>query len=162
QVLPGDRVLVAEHFAGRVTERDFRGRVLWEKRIEGPLVAQRLAGGNTFIATDKQVLEIDRAGREIFNFAMARGERIMKAMKLPGSEIVCLTDAARVVRFDTSGKELHSYPVSLSKHLFGGRIYMLPNGRALVPHNAENKVVEYDAQGKAVWEVAIEEPVAAV
>ena len=62
---------------------------------------------------------------------------------------------------DTTGKELHSFTVNLGTRLFGGRLHMLPNGRVLVPHNAENKVVEYDINGKAVWQVEIEQPVAA-
>ena len=31
QVLPNKRVLIAEHGANRVTERDQQGKVLWEK-----------------------------------------------------------------------------------------------------------------------------------
>jgi HEAT repeat protein len=162
QYLPGDRLLIAEYHARRVTERNLKGEVLWEKEILGPLVAQRLPSGNTFIATDNRVFEVDRADKEVFAFSMADGERIMKAVKLPNGEIACLTDASRVVRFDTTGKELFSYEVSLGMRLFGGRIYMLPSGRVLIPHNAENKVVEYDSRGKAVWEVSIEQPVAAV
>jgi HEAT repeat protein len=162
QLLAGDRLLVAEYHGRRVTERNLKGEVLWQKDIVGPLVAQRLPNGNTFIATDSQVLEVNRTDKEIFSFSAPTGERIMKALKLPNGEIACLTDAARVVRFDVTGKELFSYSVSLGKRLFGGRIYMLPNGRVLIPHNGENKVVEYDAHGKAVWEVNVDEPVAAV
>ena len=83
-------------------------------------------------------------------------------MKLPNGEIACLTDEARIVRLDTTGKELHSFTISLGTQLFGGRIHMLPSGRVLIPHNAENKVVEYDASGKAVWEVTIDQPIAAM
>jgi HEAT repeats/PQQ-like domain len=162
QVLPGDRVLVAEYNASRVTERNHKGQILWQKQIAGPLVAQRLANGNTFIATDSHVLEIDRDNKNIFNFNIGGGERIMKAAKLPSGEIACLTDQPRVVRFDTEGKETHSYAIALGKLLFGGRLYMVPSGRVLIPHNAENKVIEYDAAGKAVWDIAVDQPVAAV
>ncbi len=162
QVLPGDRVLVAEYLASRVTERNLKGDIVWEKRIVGPLVGQRLPNGNTFIATDSQLLEIDRAGKELFSFFKNDGERIMKAIKLPGGEIACLTDGPRIVRLDTTGKELHSYPVALTERYFGGRIYMLANGSVLIPHKGENKVIEYDARGKPVWEVTVEQPVAAV
>ena len=162
QVLPGERVLVAEYHAGRVTERNLKGEILWQKHLAGPLLAQRLPNGNTFMATDSQVMEVDRADKEIFSFSLAGGERIMKATKLPNGEIACLTDGSRVVRFDTTGKELHSYNISLGTRLFGGRIHMHANGRVLIPHNGESKVVEYDARGKAVWEVAIDSPVAAV
>jgi hypothetical protein len=162
QVLPGDRVLVAEYNASRVTERNHKGQILWQKQIAGPLVAQRLANGNTFIATDSHLIEIDRDNRHIFNFPIGSGERIMKATKLPSGEIACLTDLPRVVRVNADGKEMHSYTISLGKLLFGGRLYMLPSGHVLIPHNAENKVIEYDAEGKAVWEAAVDQPVAAV
>jgi outer membrane protein assembly factor BamB len=162
QYLPGDRVLIAEYHAARVTERNTKGEVLWQKRLNGgPLVAQRLPNGNTFIATDSQLLEYDRADKEVLSVNMPE-RRIMKAMKLPNGEIACLTSEGRVVRLDPQGKEMFGFTVSLGMRLFGGRIHMLSSGRVLVPQNAENKVVEYDARGKAVWEVAVEQPVAAV
>lgn len=162
QYLPNDRILVAEYHAQRVTERELNGTVKWSKMVSGPLVAQRLRGGNTFIATDSQLLEVNQAGNEVFSFSFPDGQRIMKAMKLDNGEMVCLTSDAKVVRLDATGKELKSFTVNLGLRLFGGRIHMLPSGRVLVPHNAENKVIEYDVNGKAVWEVAIDQPVAAV
>jgi HEAT repeat protein len=162
QPITGERVLVAEYHAGRVTERDVKdGSIKREIQVAGPLVAQRLANGNTFIATDSDLLEVDRADKEVFHIMKSDGIRIMKAMKLPNGEIACLTSDARIVRLDISGKELRGFSISLGTRLFGGRIHMQPNGRVLVPHNNENKVVEYDASGKAVWEVNVEQPVAA-
>jgi len=161
QTLSGDRILVAEYHGNRITERDTTGKILWQKDVPGPLMAQRLPNGNTFIATDTELMEYDRADKEVFHITRA-GDKIMKAMKLPTGEIACLTSDSRIVRLDTTGKEVHGFTVSLGTRLFGGRIHMLPNGRVLVPHNNENKVVEYDAGGKAIWEVAVEQPVAAV
>jgi outer membrane protein assembly factor BamB len=161
QVLPGDRILVAEYHGNRVTERDSTGKVLWEKEIAGPLMAQRLPNGHTFVATDSELVEFDRADKEVFRIQRS-GDKIMKALKLPTGEIACLTSDARILRLDTAGKEVHAFSISLGTRLFGGRIHMLPNGRVLVPHNNENKVVEYDAGGKQVWEVSVEQPVAAV
>ena len=71
------------------------------------------------------------------------------------------TGDSRVIRLDKSGKELHSFKVSLGQRLFGGRIHMLPSGRVLVPHHSENKVVEYDANGKELWSVSVDQPIAA-
>src|SRR5207237_1334688 len=34
QVLPGKRLLITEHGAGRVAERNRKGEVLWEKKID--------------------------------------------------------------------------------------------------------------------------------
>lgn len=160
QYLPGDHVLVAEYHASRVSERDLKGNIVWQKRIVGPLVGQRLANGHTFIATDSVLMEVDAKGNEVAT-ATIPGERIMKAMKLPNGEIACLTTEAKMVRLDAAGKVLFSFNVPLTTKLFGGRVHMLPNGHVLVPHNGENKVVEYGGNGKAVWEVAVDQPVAA-
>jgi hypothetical protein len=161
QALPGDRFLVAEYHGARVTERSTKGEILWQYRVAGPLAAQRLDNGNTFIVTDGQLLEVDRKGTEVFKYTPPNGERIMKASKLANGEIACLTTDPKVLRLDPTGKELSSFPVNLGMRLFGGRLQMLPTGRVLVPHNGEGKVVEYDAQGKKVWEVAVEQPIAA-
>ncbi len=163
QVTSDDRVLIAEYHGNRVTERDTRGQIVWQRGIVGPLAAQRLSNGNTFIATDHQLLEFDKDGMEVVNIEFPEeGRKIMKASKLPNGEILCMLADSRIARFDAKGKEVHSFQIALGMRLFGGRIYAAPNGRVLVPHHAEGKVVEYDTKGKAVWEVPFEQPIAAV
>lgn len=162
QPLPNGNVLVAEYHAGRVTERDrFRGEIKWEKTVGGPLMAQRLPNRNTFIATDSHCMEVDEKGNEVFSFNMPGPERLMKVTKLPAGDILALTSDGRIIRMDDKGKELSSFDVDLGTKLFGGRLHVSPNGRVLVPHNSENKVIEYDAQGQAVWEVNVTSPVSA-
>jgi hypothetical protein len=172
QMLPNQHVLVAEypHYsvpqarqASRVTERNMKGEVVWEKRLVGPLVAQRLANGNTFMATDAMLIEVDPKGKELITLTLP-GERIMKAAKA-GEHFVCLTTEKRIVRLDAKGNEVHSFTLTnpdLTMKLFGGRLYVLPDGNVLVPHNAENKVVEYSSTGKKVWEVDVDQPIAAI
>jgi hypothetical protein len=162
QFLSNGNVLVAEYHAGRVTERDTSNKIHWSQQVTGPLMAQRLADGRTFIATDTQWFEYDREGRELSSFTMPGGERFMKVAKMANGEVVALTSDSRVVRMNEKGKEVGSFTVNLQMKLFGGRLYMQPDGRVLVPHNAENKVVEYDAQGREVWSVTVPRPVAAV
>src|SRR5262249_22311025 len=65
------------------------------------------------------------------------------------------------VRMDSGGKELSSFRVDIAKPLFGGRIHVLSNGRVLIPHHQENKVVEYDSAGKMVWQVRVDQPITA-
>ncbi|HZY83573.1 MAG TPA: HEAT repeat domain-containing protein [Gemmataceae bacterium] len=162
QLLPGDRVLAAEYNAARVTERDRDGKVLWEYKVPSPLAAQRLANGNTFIATIQRAFEVDKAGAVVSTFTPPRGEEIMKAQKLPNGDLVMVgkLGTARYLRFDSSGKELKSFGVDLRTS--GGRLDVLPNGHVLIPERAHNRVVEHDADGKVVWEATVEEPVAAV
>ena len=79
QHLPGDHLLIAEHDGGRVTERDRKGEVLWERRLDMPLVAQRLPNGHTFIATRTQMMELDAEKKQVvFNQFPNPGELIMR------------------------------------------------------------------------------------
>jgi hypothetical protein len=162
QLLPGDRVLVAEHNGNVVTERNRKGEVVWKKAVEGPLAAQRLPNGNTFIATRTELLEVDRTGRAVFTYSRPGGESFMKAQKLPNGDIACVTQlgVARFVRLDRTGKELKSFGVQVSTS--GGRVDVLPNGHVLIPEMTNNRVVEYDAEGKMVREAAVAQPIAAV
>jgi HEAT repeat protein len=165
QWLPGNRILLAEHGANRVTERDLTGKVVWEKQFDrlaaetGPLVAQRLPNGNTFIATNGQVIEVDKTGKEVWSYNRPL-ESIRKAQKLPNGDIALVTSSQRYVRVNPQLKDIHMFEADVRTN--GGRIDVLPNGNVIVPLKDSNRVVEYDPQGKTVWEVAIDEPVAAV
>lgn len=159
QYLPGNRVLVAENKGNRVTERDLKGQIVWEKQVEAPLMAQRLPNGNTFMATNNQLMEVNQAGKEVFAYTPPGGEYVMKARKLPNGEIACVLSGPRFVRMSATGKEIKSFPVNLRTS--GGRIDVLPNGHVLVPENAANRVVELDEAGKKVWEAAVQQPIAA-
>jgi streptogramin lyase len=134
--------------------------VLWSKQVQDPLAAQRLPNGNTFIATRFQLIEVDRNGKQVFSYLRPQGDLIMKAQKRPNGEIGFVTDAGLFVRIDPAGKEVGQFRVDLRTS--GGRIDLLPNGRVLVPLKDQNKVVEYDSQGKIVWEVSFPDPVNAV
>jgi hypothetical protein len=160
QILPGDRILVAEHNADRVTERDRKGDILWEKRVDKPLMAQRLDNGHTFIATQLRLFEVDRDGKEFFSYSRPMGEPFMKALKLPNGEVACVTMLRRFIRLDRSGRELQNIPANVATS--GGRIDVLPGGRVLIPEKTNNRVVEYDAEGRMVWQAPFPEPVAAV
>jgi HEAT repeat protein len=168
QLLPGDeRILVAEHRGNRVTERDLQGRVLWEYAVPGPLAAQRLRNGNTFITTRERLLEVNRLGAEVFSYTRPTGELFMKAQKLPNGDIACVTQlgvgVARYVRLSPGGgdyQDVRSFGVHLMTS--GGRIDVLPNGHVLVPEKDNNRVAEYGPNGRLVHEIHVDEPVAAL
>jgi hypothetical protein len=161
QLLEDDRVLVAEHGLNRVTERDLKGKILWQIPIQEPQVAQRLPNGNTFIASKYLVTEVTPAGKQVYSFNVPGGEGIMKCTRLPTGEIAAFVDSGRVVRWTSAGKEIDSFPVGIGQPLFGGRLNVLPSGRVLVPHYGENKVIEYDRFGKVVWQVRVQQPIVA-
>lgn len=165
QHLPGDRVLVAEQEGGRVTERNHKGEVLWEKKFDAPLVAQRLTNGHTFMANRTQILEVDRGGKEVFSHIPAGGASIMRASRLRNGDLALvlsnqLGDGGQFVRLDPKGKEKHRFNVQVATS--GGRVDVLPNGHVLIPMMNNDKVVEYDATGKSVWEVTVSQPIIAL
>jgi hypothetical protein len=162
QYLPGDRVLVAEYQGGRVTERNSKGEVLWEKKVANPLAAQRLPNGNTFIASPSELVEVDRSGKEVWSQPPPNGGRIMKATRLRNGDtaIITLLGVARFTQIDIDGKEVRGFGVE--QRTSGGRIDVLPNGNVLLTERDTNRVLEVDAKGQTVWQAAIDQPVAAV
>jgi len=156
QLLPRDRVLLAESEANRVSERNFKGEILWQKQIVQPLVAQRLPNGNTFIATQNQVMEVDRDGKEVYTHPM---NGVRKAVKLPNGDVAAIITQG-YVRMNSKWEVVHRFTAEL-RH-YGGRLEVLPNGHVLLPQMHENKVVQFDTDGKVHWEAAADGVVAAV
>jgi HEAT repeat protein len=159
EVVGRDRVLVAEFNGQRVTERNFRGEVLWTRAMPGswPLGVQRLRNGHTFIACRNQLLEVDRTGRAVFTIARPAND-VLTARRLRDGQIVCVTNQRQVLRLDAAGKELKSFTVPM---LMGNGLDVLPNGHLLVCVTWMNKVTEYDGEGRAVGELTVTAPMAA-
>lgn len=161
QMLSGDRVLLAEHGASRVTERARDGTILWQKDVASPLVAKRMPNGRTFIATREALFEVDREGRETFRYARPDNDTFMRANRLPTGELLFITHRQqRLTWLDAQGKQLASFPANV--HTSGGRIDVQPNGNVLIPQMYNNRVAEYDRQGKAVRDFRVEQPISAV
>src|SRR5439155_19556512 len=133
------------------------GEVLYQKPANLPLNVQRLPNGNTFIACHQQILEVDRNGKET-TFPIQPPQGIMGARKLRDGQIACVLQRGIFVRMDRNGKELTRFPVNQSSM---GGFNILPNGHLLVPQYAIGKVVEFDADGKVVWETPAQFPVSA-
>jgi hypothetical protein len=157
QALPGGRVLIAEYTGRVVTERNTKGEVLWRHDARDyVLAAQRLRNGNTLIATRTRVYEVDRAGREVLTLAPAAGG-VASACKLRGGHTGVLTQTGQFLRFDASGKQVKSF--TLGRPLtIGNPIQALPNDHIVVALYVENKVAEFDADGREVWQVPARRP----
>jgi HEAT repeat protein len=157
RVLPGGRLLIAEMGAQRVTERGMKGEILWEKRVPTwPVSCDRLANGNTLIATQQQVLEVDRSGHEVFTYNRMLGD-IMSAHKTRDGYYVLVSSQGMIVRVDHTGKEVKTVRVQGVSN-YGNEL--LPNGNVLIPLAWQNKVTEYDPDGKVVWEATAPRPMA--
>jgi HEAT repeat protein len=155
QVLPGNRVLVAEYQGQLVTERTMQNRVVWEKRLQGnPTVCQRLPNGNTFIATYTHLIEVARDGREVYAYPLeANTGPVYGAQKLRTGRIVCVTSQGTLLEVDASnGKTLRSLPATVSSPY---SVEGLSGGRYLLANYNQNKVIEVDASGRTLWQCAV-------
>jgi HEAT repeat protein len=146
QVLPGNRVLIAEYGSNRVTERNLKGDVLWEKQANNPINVQRLPNGHTFIGCYNQLMEVDRTGKEVVAVAVPQG--LLAARRLRDGQFAVVGQGGTFTRMDRAGKVLKSFHIG---QMTLGGFDVLPNGHILAPQYSFNKVVEYDTNGKQVW-----------
>ncbi len=156
QVIGNDRILIAEWAAQRVSERNRRGDIIWEKKTpnSNPLSAQRLRNGHTFITCNNKLLEVDRGGNEIYSINRPRGDAIM-ARRMRDGQIVLVSSMRQCLRLDTTGKQLQSFPLQM---VWQSGVNILPNGHVIVPATWINRVTEYDVKGKTVWEATANQP----
>ena len=126
--LPSGHLLIAEYGSSRVTERDQQGKIVWEKKVNsGPISCQRLANGNTFIATQSELLEVSRDGKTVVSRRAAR--YVWDAQKLPNGNVIYLTNNSTIVEMDPNGKEIRT--IAGKEDATWGGVERLPNGRYL-------------------------------
>ncbi|HTU20365.1 MAG TPA: HEAT repeat domain-containing protein [Gemmataceae bacterium] len=163
QLLPGGRVLVAEHHANRVTERDAEGKILWEHRTAvNPIACQRQANGNTLIATYQALYEVTREHKEVLRHTDRRDFR--DALRLPNGHILYVTGDGVLVERDAACEHL-TRTIQPEEHAEGAkyraRVEPLLNGRFLLTLGGSNRVVEIDGSGKIRWEHRVHTPMSA-
>ncbi len=159
QALPGDRVLVAEQNMNRVVEMNQKREVLWQKVCNAsPMSVQRLPNGNTFIVTNNGALEVNKEGKELMTYNRNQWD-IITGSRAPDGQFVVLLNTGLIVRMDSSGKEVKSFNVGQAHWMTS--IEALAGGRVLVPQPNLSKVIEYDGDGKQVWEAAVQMPFSA-
>ena len=157
QVVGENRFLVAEMNAQRVTLRDRTGKVLWQKQVQQPLACQRLANGNTVIASPNGVFEYDAQGKSVFSYNRGRWD-IMGARKHRNGEYILLT-RTHVVRINPKGQEVKSF--ALGRNYQYCSFEVLPSGNLLLPLYRTHKVVEMTLDGKQVWSAVVQFPTSA-
>lgn len=159
EIVGRDRVLITEYRTRQVTERNFKGETLWTKAITGyPVSAQRLPNGNTLIADRSSVMEVTPAGNEVSKWATP-GSSLIGARRARNGEIVVLDAAGTIYRLDAKGRVVKTARTGVFiTASIGSHFDLLPNGNVLVPVLNTNKVMEFDGDGKKVWEATSNQP----
>jgi outer membrane protein assembly factor BamB len=156
QALGGGRLLIAEYLGRRVTERDRKGTVLWQKPIADPISCRRLASGNTFIATPRRIVEVTPAGTEVFSFPLREDQRpAYGACRPAGSPIVYLACPTELLAVDTSQRPMVAKSVGLQGEI--SDVQEAAGGHLLVTQGRDNaaRVVEIDSAGKLFRELRL-------
>jgi HEAT repeat protein len=153
QVLPNNRILVAEQTAKCVTERDLKGNILWEFNTdEETLNCRRLPNGNTFIGTRLSVMEVRPDKSVVFRYKVT--DNYMHAVRrLPNGGFVGITSGGAIHELAPNGKPVRT--VTLTHEGTWGDVDALPGGRYLVANYGIGFVREVDAAGKTLREAKI-------
>jgi hypothetical protein len=161
QILGPNRLLMAEYFDRRVTERDFKGNILKQFGALNPIAAQRLPNGHTFIVTRQQLQIVDGDGRETFTYTSQPGVgTINAAVRLRNGQMVVVNSGGRCVLLDPQGRELKGFQLG-NIYTLGGNIEVLPNGRILAPLYTQQCVAEFDWNGNKLWHANVARPISA-
>jgi HEAT repeat protein len=153
-IVAGNRVLLAEYGAQRVTERTFDNKIVWEKKLdEPPILCQRLPNGNTFIVTQQGYQEVDRNGKQI---SRVTGLHLRAAYRYADGRIGRVDTSGQYVRLSRSGKSEIQFPALVQIANTLGGVDFLPDGGLLLGRS--DRVVQLDATGKEVWSVKVTRP----
>ena len=81
QLLPNGHVLIPEMHMNRVAEYNNEGKVVWETKVEQPIMASRLPNGNTLVTsmTQKKAIELDRDGKQVWEYT--NDTRVTRALR---------------------------------------------------------------------------------
>ncbi len=122
----------------------------------GPYRAERLPNGNTLIATRKQILEVDRTGKEVFTYNRTIAD-IMSAFKARDGQYVVVSNQGTDRRIDAAGKEVKAFTYegvsNFGNELSAQRPCAGPAGVAKQSHGIRRR-----RQG--VWEANVMQPMA--
>jgi HEAT repeat protein len=156
QLLPNGNILVGEWHTSQVTERDRTGKVVWTFKAVGSLAScQRLPNGNTFVGTVSEMTEVDPKGNRLYTRKDPAGS-LYRSHRLPNGHIIYATNG-RIVEIDEKGKEVRAVKIPIAANDWTS-VELLPGDRFLVAVRGAGQVVEIDAQGKILWQVAVQEP----
>jgi len=156
-LLPNNKILITEQGANRVTERDTKGNISWEKASTNPFLCQRLSNGNIFIASRNKLIEVSRNGNEVFSFSYSNGT-ILAACKTRANQYALLDYNGAFLKLDSKGNEVSKsrIPFPTNFGINGGAITQ--NDRVLVSIPTVNKIMEFDFNGQPTWEATITMP----
>ncbi len=147
EVVGGSRVLIAEYQKNRITERDFKGNILWQLQVNNPIAVQRLSNGNTMVANRYQIEEYDRQANRLFSWR-SQVSSLHGARKLPNGEIVFVTSSGRLNTLNPKTKAVKANNNYVGRPAYYGGISLTPKGNVMVPDYSRNRILVIDLKNR--------------
>ncbi|HOX37085.1 MAG TPA: hypothetical protein PL033_03770 [Candidatus Brocadiia bacterium] len=153
----GHRFAATDYSGGKVFIVAPDGKVEWEYPAANCNDLWALPNGNLLFNTGHGVAEVTRDKKVVFSYE-SKSEIYACQRLADGNTFIGECNGGRLLEVSPAGKIVKEIRL-LPEGTDGGHVYMrnarkLPNGHYLVAHYGEEKVREYDAGGKAVWETA--------
>ena len=149
QMVGSTRVMVAEWQGNRVTERDLKGDIKWEYPCGGnPFNVQRLPNGNTFIAMQGRLIEVNRNKQEVWSMQRPNQD-LQRARKLPNGDVAFITNFGQYTRINAGKAVQQQFNVGQINMIFGS-MDVLPNGNVLVTLYNQQRVIEFNPKDAQV------------
>lgn len=158
QLVRGGNVLVIEQ-QNRLSERDRTGKVVGlDRTIPNVFHAERLRDGSTFVAARNQILILDRTGKETFTYNFTVNP-ILAVRRFNDGSFAFVTYSGLYNRLDSKGKLLRTCNLNwFNRSPSGAEI--LPGDRVILSDQNGNRVQEFDADGRIVWDTPVMTPLA--
>ena len=162
EVLSGGRLLIAERNAGKVSERNRQGRILWEHSMNGsPVSVARTLRETIAVATFRDLQEIDKEGRVIHCLNHPSGFRAVR--RKPDGMLGAVTGDGHLLIISPDWRIMSD---ALIKNIGHGAGYwcgleFLRDDRWLVALGGSGRVAEIDTNGNILWQAVAPTPVAA-
>ncbi len=153
----GHRFACADYVQGKVLIVSAEGAVEWEAPAPACDDIWVLPNGNRLFVTGHGVRELDPSGAVVFEYAST--SEVYACQRLAdGNTFIGECNAGRLLEVAPTGeivKEIRLLPEGVDGgHLFMRNARRLADGHYLVCLMGEQRVVEYDTEGRPVWEVA--------
>lgn len=161
---PEGRILAAGD--RRVMVMEPSGKIVWEYPTKLTHDAWMLPNGNVLFADGETVTEVTPAKTVVFQYKPAeqKGGGVFACQRLDhGRTLIGENSTGRILEVDSDGKiqfTLQTTPSELGHHHNMRMARKLASGHYLVCHSGTRWVKEYTPEGKVVWEVAVQGPLA--
>jgi hypothetical protein len=164
QMVDDRRVLIGYGSVPGIVEATIDGKRIWGKDLRRPFASvgvrglQLTATGDLFFSNSEQLVEMDRNGKEkvLYQTPRVSGFGIQDARKLKTGYIAIVTSDSMLRWLDSDGKELKGFKIPSETSI--AKLDALDDGRVVIGLFGTGKVLEYDINGKLIWEVRAKSP----